>query len=163
MGDGDLYELGTGEHRAFWPDAVADEIERRVETTLEDPERFESSPREETVADRLDGKSSAVESGGGDDRPDEAVSGTPASPGDGDSGSTPEDDTVSPQEDGGSGQSTTDSDPGSPSENDDSVAPADGDGPEIPDADPEAPGEASDSEPAETVDGDPQASMEDYL
>ncbi|MFQ3320037.1 MAG: lysyl-tRNA synthetase class 1 [Natronomonas sp.] len=29
MSDRDLYDIGTGEHRAFWADAVADEIEAR--------------------------------------------------------------------------------------------------------------------------------------
>jgi lysyl-tRNA synthetase class 1 len=37
MSDRDLYEMGTGEHRAFWPDAVADEIEAETADGDDDP------------------------------------------------------------------------------------------------------------------------------
>jgi len=113
---------------------VADEVERRVEELLDDPEAFASTPTEdpETVADRMDGASAEDESG--DD----------AQADDGESDEAEESETETEAETG------ADAAPDEPTDD----APDETTTAPDPDATPAQAGDGS---------GDGQASMEDYL
>ena len=129
---------------------VADEVERRVEELLDEPEAFESSPpaESETVADRMDGASgeegeaAADETEAADEPPDESEADDDASDEDG----APVTGDEAPER--------------SSSESADEAAdePAD----QEPTQDEDQP-DAEPAQPAQAGDGDGQASMEDYL
>jgi DNA repair exonuclease SbcCD nuclease subunit len=148
---------------------VADEIERRVEESLADPERFVPAEETdtETAADRLDGDDDSSTG------PDDAA---PTADADGGAGSADATDAEtepdSPSEASAESSPAADADPSSSSNSEPSAA--DGESPEEQTETGPEPSEAADGEspeeqtetgpePSEAADGESQASMEDYL